>query len=184
MVTAAAPNCGSDWFQGKDEKEIFQFYFRQHWIRLLGPFSRMILWSAAIIAVGFFMIGTLKVTDDFLRHGMLLALCFLFALIQLSFLMRFYVHFLYVIIITDCKIHRIKKNLFSIDDHQAIDIWTLQDIHRCQHGIIQNIFSYGSLILESQETTLKIHFVPQIARKHEQILHLRETARAQMGNVR
>lgn len=167
-------------FQGKDPEERFAFYFRQHWIRLVWPVLQMTFWSAALLTAGYVIFYHLTVQDSTTRHGILLALFLIFASIHIRFLVRIYTYFLYVIIMTDRKVHRIKKTLFSIDDHQSIDIWTFQDVQKQQHGFLQNIFGYGSLILEAQDTELRLHFVPRIAVIHHKLSQIRERAREKM----
>lgn len=164
-------------FQGSDEHEHFQFYFRQHWIRLLKPFVITVLWTVCIVAAGYMMFFRLEVTDPQTRHGLLIGLFVVFAAVHLSFLRRLYTYFLYVIIVTDRRVHRIKKTLFATDDHQSMDLWMFQDIDKWQHGPIQNLLGFGSLIMEAQDTTLKLHFVPRIAKIYDKISHLKEEAR-------
>ncbi len=171
-------------FQGRDVREHFQFYFRQHWIRLLKPFCLTLLWSILIGFFCFLIFLRFGVTDFQSRHGILFAFFALLAAIHLSFLMRFYTYFLYIIVITDKRVHRIKKTLFSVDDHQTIDLWTFQDIHKWQHGPIQNMLGFGTLIMEAQETVMKIHFVPRIGRIYARISQLREIARERVTTVR
>jgi hypothetical protein len=157
-------------FQGMDASEQFAFFFRQHWIRVLWPFLRMlggtILLGSAIGFVAF------SANDDATRHAALIGLLVLFLGLQAAFLVRFYRHFLYVIIVTNRKIHRIKKTFLAVDDHQSIDLGSLQDIHKSQHGIVQNLFGFGTLTLEAQESVLKIHFVPKISKQYEAMLRL------------
>lgn len=164
-------------FQGKDEREVLQFYFRQHWIRLVVPCLSMVLWTAAIIVAGYAALVHIGIDDAFTRHGILIGLFLCFAFVQWKFLVRFYAYALYVIIVTDTRVHRIKKTLLTYNDHQTIDIGTLQDISKSQHGIIQYFFNYGTIFLEAQDTILKLHFIPRIDRIHEKLSHVRELAR-------
>ncbi len=170
-------------FPGKDKGEEFQFYFRQHWIRLWWPFCKVIGWTAVIIVGA--MIASATFGDPStanMRHAFLLILGLLFLSVQFSFLASFYKYFLYVIIITDKKVHRIKKTLLLTDDHQSIDLWTLEDITKNQHGIIQNLFGFGTLVLVMQtQDALRIHFTPFISIKHEMIMRLRENARLRLA---
>lgn len=171
-------------FQGKDEHEHFQFYFRQHWIRLIKPLCITIFWSALILGTGYMIFSTIEMKDSQTRHGIILGFYSLFVIVHWNFLVRFYTYFLYIVVITDRRVHRIKKTLFSIDDHQTIDIWQLQDIHKWQHGLIQNLFGFGSLILESQNTVLRIHFVPRIGKIYDRISHIREFARIKINAMK
>lgn len=164
-------------FQGKDPEEKFMFFFRQHWIRLLRPLVRMLLEAAGIILAFYLTLGPMRPDDPTLLHAIVLLLCVLFWGTQLEFLVRFYRHFLYVAVVTNRKIHRIKKTFLTVDDHETIDLQALQDIRKAQHGPIQNMFGFGSLILEAQNTKLKLHFVPRIGRTYNQLMTLRERVR-------
>ena len=165
-------------FQGKDPEEIFHFYFRQHWIRMIGPGVRMLLGSIFLLLMGALIFVVIRVDDPMSRRLVLLFLVLAFLILQFELLARLYRYFLYVIIVTDQRIHRIKKTLIAVDDHQSVDIHALQDIVKNQHGIVQNIFGFGSIILEAQETVLRIHFVPRIQKTCERIMHLREGKRS------
>ncbi len=169
-------------FQGKDANEEFSFCFHQHWIRMLWPLTKVIIQSTLIISAGYIVIVMIGINDAHSRHLLLLMLTTLFLLSHIEFLSRFYKYFLYVIVVTDKKVHRIKKTLVAINDHQSIDLWMLQDINKCQHGIIQNIFQFGTLILEAQDTILRIHFVPKISKKYEMLTKLRERARSAVSH--
>jgi hypothetical protein len=170
-------------FPGKDPAEEFQFFFHQHWIRLWWPLRTLLLWMLACI-VGLAVTANAFDTSDavLMRHVLLTAFVVLFCVAQIIFLTRFYKYFLYVIIVTDKKIHRIKKTMLTVDDHQSIDLWNLEDITKNQHGIIQNALGFGTLqlMMQNQDVGLKIHFTPFINKKHELIMQLREHARGRM----
>ena len=167
-------------FPGRDPAETLQFYFRQHWIRLGRPFLHVLPWVLFCIVGLQLLISMPDAGDSRFRHAGLIGIAVIFILTQLEFLAKFYRYFLYVIVVTDKKVHRIKKTLVTVDDHQSIDLWVLQDIHKRQHGIIQNLLGFGTLILDANQTELRIHFVPVIGKKYEVLMHLREQARALM----
>lgn len=177
MVSLNDPRWHDLAFPGKHEGEHFQFFFRQHSIRLLRPLSQCIGSMLGLAALGYVLIVS-AAPDDTTRHVALVILLFMFILTNIVFLGALYRHCMYVIIVTDRKIHRIKKTLLAVNDHQTIDLWALQDIFKSQHGLIQNIFGFGTLIMEAQETQLRFHFIPDIQRKHEAIMLLREQVRA------
>ncbi|HVW67000.1 MAG TPA: hypothetical protein VHA78_04715 [Candidatus Peribacteraceae bacterium] len=169
-------------FPGRHKGEEFQFYFRQHWIRLWWPARRLLIWTI-VFGIGIFVTSrSFEGADlDFVRRASLIALSVFFLLTQLSFLVQLYTYFLYVIIVTDKKIHRIKKTMLTVDDHQSIDLWTLEDISKNQHGIIQNMLGFGTLVLVMPtQDALRIHFTPFINEKHGIIMRLREQARQRM----
>ena len=179
MVTASA-DPGAFTFQGKDPEEHFQFYFRQHWIRLLPSFLRAFVGSIGIIGLGYVMFFMVGIDASFARHILALMLTLSLVFVQLEFMVRFYRYFLYIAVVTDRKVHRIKKTLLAIDEHQSIDLWVLQDINKVQRGIIQNLFGFGTLILEASDTQMRIHFTPSITKRYEDLLFLRERAREQI----
>lgn len=160
-----------------DERERFQFYFRQHWIRLLGPLAWMIILSIVILGIGYLSFFSVHINDPSSRHAVLLLLFACFMFVHLRFLVRFYAHWLHIIIVTDRKVHRIKKTLLAFDDHQTVDLWTVQDINKRQHGIIQYLFNFGTIVLEAQDTQIRLHFIPHVDRMHQRFSHLREMAR-------
>lgn len=170
MVNSESPSAV---FQGQSSDEAVQFYFRQHWIRLIPPLFRLLLWTVFLATVLGITVSFTGTEGEMARRAALMLITFFFIISQVEFLMRFLGYFLYVIVVTDRKIHRIKKTLFAVDDHQSIDLRMLQDIHKHQHGLIQNILGFGSLILEAQDTVLKVHFTPRIAKKHTTLMHLR-----------
>lgn len=174
-MTAAHPH-GHLSFQGKDPQEQFRFYFRQHWIRLLWPFTRTVLLSVLIGAAGWTALGQQAGADATTRHILTTLIFALFCAVQFQFLMRFYRYFLYVVIVSDRSVHRIKKTLLTMDDHENIDLAVLQDIHKSQHGVIQNMLGFGTLYLEAQDTHLRIHFTPHISARYHELMQLRQAA--------
>ncbi len=164
-------------FQGRDAREQFQFYFRQHWVRMVAPLARAILYTALIGILGYI---TLFVWDTNLPAGRHLWLTFFFfflCVVQLEFLVRFYRYFLHIVIVTDHRIHVIKKTLLMLDEHESIDLHSLQEIHKAQHGLVQNLLGFGTLILEAQDTQLRLHFTPNIGERYNELMHLRREAK-------
>lgn len=170
-------------FQGKDQGETFQFYYHQHAIRLFWPIFRLLLWNILLITVGVMILASNGFGDELSGRTIVILLTFFFLMAHFEFLGRFYNYLLNVIVVTDKRVHRIKKTLLTLDDHESTDLWVLQDIDKHQHGIIQNIFGYGSLILQAQDTEVRIHFTPRISEKYEYITRLREQARAHFSRA-
>ena len=175
---------GAIQFQGKDPGEEFQFFFHQHWIRLVRPFSLMMVASLLIVAAASILMNPAVITDATSRRGVLLILSVLFLLLQFQFLAAFYRYFLHLIIVTDKKLHKIKKTLVTHDDHQNIDLLNLQTIDKQQHGIVQNVFGFGTLKLEARETQMRVHFVPHIKKIYEIVMHLHLNQRRQATDER
>jgi hypothetical protein len=159
MVTAPSPQADTA-FLGKYPGERCQFYCRQHWIRLLWPAMRLLVWSAAIIAALWMTTATLPVEDG-ARRMIILFLASVWAFSHLMFLACFYRYFLYVIVVTNRRIYRIKRTLFTHDDHQSIDLHMLQDVNKCQRGPIQILFGFGTLILPISPTSTRAFSGPK-----------------------
>jgi hypothetical protein len=170
-------------FQGKHSGEHFQFQFHQHWIRLVWPAVKLLLWNFIILGLGYSVFVMTYISDAWTRRAILILLTLFFVMSQLEFLVKIYRYLLYIVVITDKKLHRIKKTLLMTDDHLSVDLWMAQDIHKCQSGILQNVLGYGSVIVEAQESITRLHFVPRVSKKYEKMLFLREQARAKMGYI-
>jgi len=142
-------NDNSIHFQGKDPSEVLQFYFRQHWIRMVKPLATVVFFTALLLVIGWLMLWSVELDQSTTRHSILLLLLAFMLAVQFRFLNRFYCYFMYLIIVTDRKVHRIKKNLLTLDTHQSVDMWSLQDLKKSQRGPIQNLFGFGTIILEA-----------------------------------
>ena len=171
-------------FQGRHANEEFHLYCHQHWIRLLWPFTKLVGWNVLIIGLSYLTYFPATINDSMTRRMMLTLFTMFFLCAHIEFLARFYRYFLYVVVATDRKIHRIKKTLLLIDDHQSIDLAMLQDMSKSQHSIIQKLFGFGTIILEAQETTLRLHFMPHIHETYDRLMQLREIARAKAVSAR
>jgi membrane protein YdbS with pleckstrin-like domain len=158
-------------FQGQDPHEHFQFYFRQHWMRMLWPAFRALLGTLGIVAIALALAWS-GVSTTSGRMVTIVLMMFFLVIVQLQFLERFYRYFLFMVIITDQKIHRIKKTLFSRDDHQMISLWALQELQKSQRGPIQNLLGFGTIVLEAQDTQIRLHFVPDITKHYGVLLKL------------
>lgn len=180
MVTRGPDHGSMTWtdFPGKDPGEVFQSSFRQHWIRILWPITKALLLTLLILTIGFLTFFAVDIGRGTARHLVLVFLLLFFLVIQFEFLIRFYRYFLYVVVVTDRKVHRIKKTLLTTDEHECVDLWMLQEINKRQRGPIQNLLGFGSMVLEAQDTRMTLHFVPQIERRYAGIMSLREQARA------
>jgi hypothetical protein len=161
---------------GKTQEQ-FQFYFRQHWIRLVRPMFRMLIASVIAGLIAHFGLPAVYGPDDEGKHLILTFIFVFFVIVQADFLIRFYRYFLNVVVVTDKRVHRTKKYLMSLDNHESVDWQSIQEIHKVQRGVVQNMFGFGTLVLEAQETEIRLHFVPKINRIYERITRLREQAR-------
>lgn len=160
-------------FPGMTAGEHFQFFYRQHWMRL----ARMIQALAAgtaLYAAALWLITDMQPDDT--RRLLLAFASGAYLLLQLTLLTRFYRHFLYVVVVTDAKVYRIKKTLLTVDDRQTIDLWSLSDATATQHGLFQNVLGFGTLVLHGTEET-RIHFTPRVRQQLNRISHLRTQAR-------
>lgn len=156
---------------------MLQFYFRQHWIRMVKPTVEMIGITIILIAIGATLEWSVGADQGTTRHVFIVLLLAFLLAAQFRFLNRFYCYFLYMVVVTDRKVHRIKKNLLTLNTHQSVDMWSLQDLKKSQRGPIQNIFGFGTIVLEAQDTQLRIHFTPKITEHYEALLHLLEMNR-------
>jgi hypothetical protein len=164
-------------FPNKDPEERFCSSFRQHWSRMLMPMLKALALTIVLAVIGGLSLSTIESEKTASQHILLASLLVFFIGAQLEFITRFYRYFLYVIIVTDRRVHRIKRSLLTFDDHECIDLWAIQEIRKSQHGPLQKLFGFGSIILEGQDIRLTLHFVPQVSRRYEELLALRELVR-------
>lgn len=166
-------------FPGMDPAEEFRFYFHRHSILLLRAIGQLIFWIIVFGLLVYFS-GVTGTDDRATARVMIAALCLVFMVPQIGFLVRIYNYHMRIVIVTDKKVHQFKRTLISTDRHESVDLWVLQDIDKTQRGIVQNIFGFGTLKLEAQNTRIKIHFTPKIDKTYERIVQLRESARHRM----
>ena len=180
MVKQRRPPSDAESFPGKHPGEHVQFFYRQHWIRLVRTVYLVIAGTALYALALWLLVG---MPDDDTRRLLLTISSVTYLFLQLIILARLYRYFLYIIVVTDQKIYRIKKTLVAVDDRQTIDLWSLSDVTMHQHGLFQNLFGFGTLVLHGNEE-LKIHFTPRIRDQLHKISVLRSQARARaMGGA-
>lgn len=175
MVTIPQPASAIS-FPGQESGEVFQFYFHQHWMRLRRT-AQILIVGVALYAAALWLLVSMP--EDGTRQMLLVSVTTAFLFLHFFLLARFYTYFLYVIVVTDQKVHRIKKTLIAMNDRQSIDFWSLSDITKQQHGIVQNLFGFGTVVLHGNEQ-LKIHFTPHIREQVERLAMLRAQARGKM----
>lgn len=179
MVKNRRQPTAAESFPGKHPGERLQFFYRQHWMRLARTLQLIVL-GTALYGLSVWLLSDMP--DDDTRRLLLTISTWTYLLLQLFVLARVYRYFLYVIVVTDQKIYRIKKTLLLIDDRQTIDLWSLSDVTMNQHGPFQNLFGFGTLILHGNEE-LKIHYTPRIREQLHRMSMLRSQARsAAMGS--
>lgn len=171
MKTERAPAAS---FTGMNPGERLQFFYRQHWMRLARMIQTLVA-GTLVYAAALWMVAGIPEDDN--RRTLLVLASAAYGVLQLVLLARFYRHFLYVIVVTDARVYRVKKTLLTVDDRQSIDLWSLGDVTVQQHGPIQNMLGFGTLVLHGGEE-LKIHFTPRIREQLHRISMLRVNARS------
>lgn len=161
-------------FPGKEPKERFRFYFRKHWVRLVPAGAKALAWT---LMLGFSSI-TLRLAgdpiDDDARHLILVLLGFFFVLFHMLFMRRWYAYFLHVIVVTDMKIHRLKKRYLVMDLERSVDIPSIRDIRREQHGPLQAILGYGTILLDTAQGEFRIDHAPNLTQLHDMLVVQRD----------
>lgn len=165
----------------RDPEEHFVLSFRQHWMRIWTKLLRLFLQTLFIVVVGWISFFVIDTGNSNTNHLIAVLLLFGFLVTQFELLLTCYHYFLRITIFTDRKVHQIKKTLLLIDDHHSLDLWMLQDIQKNQHGVLQNMLGYGTLVLDAQDSEIRLHFVPKIRKKADVLLQLRERAREHMA---
>lgn len=159
---------------GMDESERIQFYYHQHWMRLRRALQAFVLGTTLFVTALWFLSG---MPDPDTRRFLLTVAIVAYCILHLTLWARFYSYLLYIIVVTDTKIYRIKKTLLMLDDRQTVDLWNLSDVTMRQHGLFQNLFGFGTIVLHGNDE-LRIHYTPKIRSKMHLLATLRTTARA------
>lgn len=165
-------------FQGKHDNERYHFHYYRHWVKIVLPFMVLVGAYAAVFLLFTFVV-TPNLSDPALRRSAAAIFVLIAVMFHFHFVREFYLRFLYVVIVTDRMVHRIHKTLFFCDDHQSIDLQSVQDVKRIKHGILPNLLNYGDILLEAQETTLHLHYVPKVKHVHENLLKLQSGVAAE-----
>jgi hypothetical protein len=162
-------------FPGKEPTETVVRVWREHGIRLIVPLVSAAGWTLLTIAS-----WTLPFQDPPLdepaRHLIAVLLSAIFLYFHFRLAARVYKHFLRAIILTDKKIHYVQKTLLTRDDARAIELPILLNVRKHQRGFLQNMLGYGTLILETPETSLSIHHVPRVAEALSLLMQKRDEA--------
>jgi hypothetical protein len=163
-------------FPGKEPAERFRFYFRQHWIRMLPPFFKASGW--VVLLFFSWAMNTIGLPlSDANRHLVLVPLTIFFVIFQMHLMRRWYEYFLHIVIVTDIKIHRFKRRFLLLENEWSVDIPSIRDIKREQLGAVQVLFDYGSIILDTAQGELPLHFTPALSKMHEALVVEREEGR-------
>lgn len=162
-----------------DPSETYQFHFRQHWMRMQHSIQGLVA-GTLLYGVALWFLADVRDADT--RHALLLAASVAYVLLHLSLLARLYAYILYIIVVTDAKVYRIKQTLLAVDERQTIDLWSLSDVTKRQHGIIQNLLGFGTMLLHGNEE-IRVHFMPRIHDYVSRISGLRVDARSRMTDA-
>lgn len=164
---------------GVDPGETFRFAFRRHWLRVARYVLFVVSWTLVFLLFALAW-RVLPIDDPLLRRAIAVILSLFFLIPHIVFLAKIYKHFLSIVVVTDKKIHHFQRTLLTVDSHKSVDLWVLQDIDKTQRGIIQNLFGFGNLRLEAQNSQISIYFVPHIDDTYNKIVGLREEARKKL----
>jgi hypothetical protein len=167
-------------FPGKEPEERFRFYFRQHWIRLIPPLAKTIGWTLLLFFASAVNLVGLPL-DDTTRRFILVPLTIFFVIFQMHLMRRWYEYFLHIVIVTDIKIHRFKRRFLLMENEWSVDIPSIRDIKRIQHGPVQVLLGYGTIILDTAQGELDLHFTPELSKLHDALVVEREENRPGNG---
>jgi hypothetical protein len=156
-VTAPSPPPA---FPGQEPGERIDAVIHRHWLSLLRDAAPAVGITLLTVIAWFLPIG--PEMDTASRHLIVIVLSVLLIALHGYAASRLYGHFLRAMILTDRKLHHIRKTLLHRDDQRSIEFPILLNVRKHQRGIHQTLLQYGSLILETPETSLTLRFVPRV----------------------
>jgi hypothetical protein len=148
-------------FKGQLKDEYALSCFRKHWIKILP--------SLFIIPVLFALLATGATLMTIVRIENTAAAVFLacaFALVNYLMHRQFFIIFNYylrTVVITNHRIITVDKSIYFRDSVDSIDLSRIQDVHKKQNGIVENILDYGSLeiVLSGSHSVVTIDCIPK-----------------------
>lgn len=171
---------GAVTFPGKEPSEAYRFHFRQHWLRLLPTLLKAGIWTILVIFMALTRNWGFEL-DDTVRRLFLMAITIFFVFFQMLLMRRWYEYFLFIVIVTNAKLHYIKKPFIFMDHQRSVELVTIKDIRRDQRGLIQPMLGFGTLLLDTAQGEMSIHFVPKISQMHSAIIERREESTVQQA---
>jgi hypothetical protein len=176
MVSAPHSEGAQVEFPGKEPGEKYRFHFRQHWVRLVPPFAKAAAWTLLL-----FFSSLMRFVgapfDDTTRRFILIPLAVFFVFFQMQLMRRWYEYFLHVIVVSDTKVHRLKKQFLLMENQRSTELSSIKDTRTLQRGFMQPLLKFGTLVLDAPEGELPLHFTPDVTKMRDALMIERDHAR-------
>ncbi len=137
------------------------------------PLFKAFFWSALLFLSSILSYAGLPL-DDTVRHMVLIPLTLIFLLFQMQLMRKWYEYFLHVVIVTDTKIHRMKKRFLLSENERSVDISSIRDVRREQQGAVQPLMNFGTLELDTAQGEILLHFTPRLRDIHDALIAQRD----------
>ena len=149
-------------FKGQYAGEVVVAFFRAHWLKLVPAIAfQIFVWA---VVIGIFIIFPTEIFDFIkspLGQIILLLSVGLFTYFIHNFFIKLVNHFLSTCIITNLRIIENQKTIFLKDLQVSLDLKVVQDVHKEQNGILENLFNCGELLFMMSSSDIRmIHYVP------------------------
>ncbi len=139
-------------FHGQQPAERVLCFCRKHPIVLWRPFLLTGL-IMATLAAGIVLLLGLPGTEAWPWRLLLAAFFLTMTVAHHGFFLRFFQHYLEIVILTNYRVIDLKKSVFIHDDKEMVDLHEIQDIKKNQDGLWANIFNYGDIIITTSSST-------------------------------
>jgi len=136
-------------FKGQLPTEEVEAFCRKHWSVLI----KDILGFFIFLGILGLTITQLKSVSKYfsqastVRAALALAIIGIFTIYIHKFFLRMIKYFLHIVIITNYRIVILDKSLYLENAQDAIDISKIQDIHKVQNGVFDNLLGVGKLVI-------------------------------------
>jgi hypothetical protein len=146
-------------FKGQLPTEEVEAFCRKHWSVLMKDIVGFFLFLGILALTVSQLKGVYKyfVQESTLRALLALSIVGIFTIYIHKFFIKIISYFLHIIIITNYRIIILDKSLYLENAQDAIDIAKIQDIHKVQSGVFDNLLGVGKLVITlSSSSSIKI----------------------------
>lgn len=160
-----------------DKEERLIDAFSTHWIKYVAPaFFYTVFLSVSLLL--FLFAGYAAYENELLSNASFLIALFSMVVAHHWFFFRILSEAMVDVIITNRRLIFLQDSLLFQDDMHEVSLERIRAIEALKHGILQNVFRYGSLWFDTGGSSIKsgriIRLVPHPHSKAKEIMQLME----------
>ena len=150
--------------------------FSTHWIKYLAPTLILVLLAGTSILL-FYLAGLSAHHSEALSHSSFISALLLLLIVHHWFFHKIMSEAMVDILITNMRFIYMKDCLLFCEDMHELSLERVRAVEAREHGVLQNIFRYGSLWFDTGGSDIGTRLIPLIPhphRKAKEIMQLLE----------